>query len=48
VIVRETAPVVYEAPPAVVVRPAPVVVVGPPRPYYGPYYGGGIYYGRRW
>jgi outer membrane lipoprotein SlyB len=47
VVVREAAPVVYEAPPAVVVRPAPVYVVGPPRPY-GPYYGGAIYYGRRW
>jgi outer membrane lipoprotein SlyB len=44
VVVRETAPVIYESPPAVVVRPAPVYVVGPPRPYYG----GGIYYGRRW
>ena len=49
VVVRETTPVIYEAPPAVVVRPAPVVVVGPPRHYHcGPYYGGGIYYGRRW
>lgn len=48
VVVRETAPVVYEAPPAVVVRPAPVYVVGPPRPHCGPYYGGAIYYGRRW
>ena len=50
VVVRETGPVVYEAPPAVVVRPAPVLVVGgPPRHYHcGPYYGGGIYYGRRW
>jgi len=47
VVVRETAPVVYESPPAVVVRPAPVVYVGPgyhPRPCYGP----GVYYGRRW
>src|SRR5688500_85273 len=49
VVVRETAPVIYESPPpAVVVRPAPVYVVGPPRPYCGPYYGGAIYYGRRW
>ncbi len=48
VVVREAAPVVYEAPPAVVVRPAPVYVVGPPRPHCGPYYGGAIYYGRRW
>jgi hypothetical protein len=48
VVVREAAPVVYEAPPAVVVRPAPVYVVGPPRAHCGPYYGGGIYYGRRW
>lgn len=48
VVVRETTPVVYEAPPAVVVRPAPVVFVGPPpRPCYGPTYGGAIYYGRR-
>jgi hypothetical protein len=47
VVVREQAPVVYESPPAVVVRPAPVVYVGPgyhPRPCYGP----GVYYGRRW
>lgn len=47
VVVRETQPVVYETPPAVVVRPAPVVYVGPgyhPRPCYGP----GVYYGRRW
>ena len=50
VVVRETAPVVYESapPPAVIVRPAPVYVVGPPRPPCGPYYGGSIYYGRRW
>lgn len=46
VIVREPAPVIYDSGPAVVVRPAPVYVV--PRPYYGPYYGGGFYYGRRW
>lgn len=48
VVVRETAPIVYESapPPAVIVRPAPVYVVGPPRPHYGPYYGGSIYYGR--
>jgi hypothetical protein len=44
VVVQEPAPVIYESPPRVYVRPAPVVVVGgPPRPYYG----GGFYY-RRW
>jgi outer membrane lipoprotein SlyB len=49
VVIREPAPVIYESGPAVLVRPAPVVVVGPPRHHHcGPYYGGGIYYGRRW
>jgi hypothetical protein len=42
VVVRETAPVVYESPPAVVVRPAPVYLYGPPPPR--PVYVGGFYY----